>query len=66
MTIFSFFKQHRTCDWLYLGAVYNFGEVKMDFDLYDDLLVGEAEPTEKEKLLTEENEVLKVRFVSLN
>ena len=38
----------------------------MDFDLYDDLLVGEAEPTEKEKLLTEENEVLKVRFVSRN
>ena len=36
----------------------------MDFDLYDDLLVGdkEAEPTEREKLLTEENESLKVSF----
>jgi hypothetical protein len=34
----------------------------MDFDLYDDLLVGEEErpPTEKEKLLMEENETLKV------
>jgi hypothetical protein len=36
----------------------------MDFDLYDDLLVGdkEAEPTEKEKLLTDENDALKVRY----
>ena len=36
----------------------------MDFDLYDDLLVGdkEAEPTEREKLLTQENESLKVSF----
>ncbi len=34
----------------------------MDFDLYDDLLVGEEEspPTEKEKQLMEENEALKV------
>ena len=38
--------------------------VRMDFDLYDDLLVGdkEAEPTEKEKLLTDENDALKVRY----
>jgi hypothetical protein len=37
----------------------------MDFDLYDDLLVGdkEAEPTEREKLLTEENESLKVSLI---
>jgi hypothetical protein len=37
----------------------------MDFDLYDDLLVGdkEAEPTEREKLLTEENESLKVILI---
>lgn len=36
----------------------------MDFDLYDDLLVGEEEspPTEKEKQLMEENEALKVFY----
>ena len=38
----------------------------MDFDLYDDLLVGEEDrpPTEKEKLLMEENESLKVFVTS--
>ena len=35
----------------------------MDFDLYDDLLVGEEDtpPSEREQKLIDENEALKVR-----
>ena len=37
----------------------------MDFDLYDDLLVGEdAPPSEREQKLIDENEALKVSILN--